>query len=105
MNLQEWQDITVTSEQRARMFKTKPGALALVVAQLLYDFCDENRTSEHRGMVLYLNNAERKYVSGLDDKSDWPKIDGREGSYIHVKKALREIQDLLEAYALREASR
>lgn len=100
MKLEEWQSTAIGTDMWARMKQTKPGALSLVVAQLLYDAAWES--IEHRGRVMKVSNSERAYVSGLDDKQGWPKFEGRDGNYADYKKALYEIQKLLEAYAFRE---
>lgn len=81
------------------MYKTLPGALSQVIDTILYNFCDEHG-DKFRGVVLKLSNAERMYVSLPDGK--WPEWEGRDGAYVDVRKTLRQIQYLLEAYAFAE---
>lgn len=92
----------------ARMERTLPGALSKVLDNLLYNWCDEGK-QEHRGLVLNLSNADRMYVGF---KEEWPRFDGRieatkergyDVAYVDVRKSLRTIQYLLEAYAFAES--
>lgn len=103
MKLSEWLQRTIKPDAWTRIYRTKPGALSLVIDQMLYNLTDENKEKEHRGIVLSLNNSEHFYVSGLDRDTKWPDFDGRDGSYVDVKKSLREIRDLLLASAARES--
>jgi hypothetical protein len=99
MNLRDWMSVAIGTDSWSRMEHTLPGALSKVVDQILYNF-SEDGTKPYRGLVLSLSNAEKMYV-GLNDKQ-WPKWDGRDVNNVDVRKTLRQIQHLLEAYAFAE---
>lgn len=100
MNARDWMRTALGTDSWSRMERTLPGAMSKVIDQLLYDWCDEGE-QPHRGKILKLSNADKMYV-GFNDK-EWPKWEGRvEASYIDIRKTLRELQYLLEAYAFKE---
>lgn len=102
MKLRDWMSRAFGTDAWARMEGTLPGSLSKVIDQLLYNLCHES-TEKYGGTVLKLRNAEHMYV-GFKDKG-WPKWDGRlddAADYVDVRKSLREIQYLLEAYAFAE---
>lgn len=106
MNLREWMGVAMGTDAWARMERTLPGALSKVVDEILYSMSSENQSKEYRGTVLKLSNGERFY-HGI--KADWPKWEGRlegkiDASYCDVRKTLRQIQYLLEAYAFNEVN-
>ena len=102
MKLRDWMGRAFGTDTWSRMESTLPGALSKVIDQLLYNLADEGM-QQFRGLVLKLSNSEKMYV-GFKDKG-WPKWEGRiDDSYVDVRKSLREIQYLLEAYAFAEVN-
>lgn len=101
MKLREWMSHAMGSDLWSRMERTQAGAFSRFIDDLLYSMCDENRSKEGRGTFLSVSNGERFYHGVRDE---WPKWDGRDGAYCDVRKTLREIQYLLEAYAFAETN-
>jgi hypothetical protein len=104
MKLNDWMSRAIPGETWARMERTMPGAMAKALDTILYNFSDDH-SQKYRGVVLTLSNGEHTYVGYRDE---WPRWDGKgEGkdvAYIDVRKTLRELQHLLEAYAFAEAN-
>ena len=96
MKTREWQDLALRDEDWKRMRRTKAGAFAHFIDELLYAMGDIN--TEESGTIQLVCPAKVHIGSHIED---WVKWKGRKEDYADARETLLELGQLLEAIALR----